>query len=154
MKGYSKKEIVDIVECALRKLYDKDRFLIEQQINEPCICHKFAEYLQEHFYEYNVDCVYNRHGKLVKEADGISYERGSKTDFIYPDILVHVRGNDERNILAVEAKKKYYDKKDDYAKLRFLTDKNKGYDYKLGLFIRFLRGGPKFIWFESGVELE
>ena len=72
-----------------------------------------------------------------------------------PDILVHKRGTDGFNLIAIEVKK---DKECpfDEAKLRALTkpfDDYGEYGYELGVFIWFPENIPSYKWFVGGVEI-
>lgn len=53
-------EIKRRVNSALDRLYETDKFLIDNNLCEPCINHRFGLYLQEIFPEHFVDCEYNR----------------------------------------------------------------------------------------------
>jgi hypothetical protein len=53
-------EIKRRVGTALDRLYDIDKFLIDNNLCEPCINHRFGLYLQEIFPDHFVDCEYNR----------------------------------------------------------------------------------------------
>lgn len=119
------------IEEALRLLYKKDRFLITNTTNERSITHKFAEYIQSLFPEWNVDCEYNRKGEgESKEIDG------QKTS--YPDIIVHLR-NTKHNLLIIEAKtshaQNYSDISDKEKIKKYIEDKK--YGYRFGLWICF-----------------
>ena len=69
-----------------------------RDIHEQALSHRLAYHLEnsDFFGGYHVDCEYNRHGDDVKED--------SKGRF-RPDIIVHVRGNDDSNLIMIEAKK-------------------------------------------------
>src|SRR5450756_2575994 len=87
---------------AVNFLIKNDAFLLEYAANERSITHKLAEYLQQRFLSYNVDCEYNRHGVDVKR---LSHECNQENNGrVYPDIVVHLRGNDNHNVLVIEAK--------------------------------------------------
>lgn len=61
------KDIQSRVIYALLSLKEKDMFLLENNLNERTISHKFAEYLQAHFSPvWDVDCEYNRNHDDVK----------------------------------------------------------------------------------------
>jgi len=55
-----KNEIKSKIITALEILYEKDLFLMKEDVNERSISHKLGEYLQILFSEFNVDCEYNR----------------------------------------------------------------------------------------------
>src|SRR4030042_3754738 len=58
-KVYEKEEIEYKIKIALGILFKNDSFLLEKDVNERSISHKLAEYLQEQFPDYDVDCEYN-----------------------------------------------------------------------------------------------
>jgi hypothetical protein len=123
-KAYEKEEIEHKVIIALGILFKKDSFLLEKDVNERSISHKLAEYLQEQFPDYDVDCEYNwqtddleerSHKKqlvFTKEEEALFYPKTDKDKIrdnnahtVYPDIIVHKRGHNENNLLIIEIKK-------------------------------------------------
>jgi hypothetical protein len=100
------------VRIALGKLITKDRFLLENYVNERSITHKLAEYLQAEFPLWNIDCEYNRVGteEVIKVLHGLPSCMGrvdtddTQARTVYPDIIVHKRGKTQ-NLLVIEAKK-------------------------------------------------
>lgn len=133
----------------------KDAFLLENDAHEQAITHKLAVHLQNEFRSYDVDCEYNRHllnSKLYYVEDGVNSGR--------PDIVIHKRGNDSRNLLVIEVKKQdrlMQIDSNDSKKLSAFTAPSSGdpndYGYKHGLFIAF--DGPdhiNLIWFTGGTE--
>jgi len=136
---------------AIQFVRARDSFLLESAANERSVTHKLAEYLQQEFPDYNVDCEYNRHGLLTKL---LPRECESQThEYVYPDVVVHVRGNDDSNLLVIEAKlgKKPTVPVCDAAKLKGFTKPDGDYHYQLGLFIGFdgVRD-PQLVWFRDG----
>lgn len=96
---------------AREKLLKKDGFLLENDVNERSITHKLAEYLEEEFPGWDVDCEYNRVGKApmnkrlhLQAEPSCTNDTDAKT--VYPDIIVHQRGKKKQNLLVIEAKKK------------------------------------------------
>ncbi len=93
---------VEPLAFALRKLFEHDARLLVLRAHERSVCHRLAIYLEEAYRALNgragivqVDCEYNRHDTDPKKVDG---------DLVYPDIIVHEREKDERNLLAIELK--------------------------------------------------
>ena len=93
-----------IMREAIRALYEKDSALFRRDVHEVAISHRLAIYLEQILKEKkllgdcSVDIEYNRNlygGKYLSKEN----ER--------PDILVHKRGNHERNLLIIEIKKEY-----------------------------------------------
>ena len=119
------------VRRALCGFFESDRDLLERCANERSITHKLAEHLQCQFEWLRVDCEYNRHGLCVKRLDGPTK--------VYPDIVVHRRGDDKCNLLVIEAKKsdnkRYIE--EDRCKLQGFTNPHGKYKYKFGLLLVF-----------------
>ena len=150
------------VKAALYEFFCKDRGLLELNVNERSISHKLAEYLQPQFEGLQVDCEYNRREGEVKRLNCLqpeetrSDDRDAKT--VYPDIIVHRRGNDDSNLLVIELKKLgaggvSHDKK----KLRAFTDPQCGYNYRLGILLVFDVSNQSLSWaacFREGEECE
>ncbi|MFC4620589.1 hypothetical protein ACFO4N_18030 [Camelliibacillus cellulosilyticus] len=115
---------------AVIKLYTNDDYLLKNNLNERTIMHKLAAYLQDEFIDegYNVDCEYNKNVEdksglktiyiLQKEArhirrfqvgkefeDNIKDEREYLIKPVYPDIVIHKRGSNHKNLLIIEIKK-------------------------------------------------
>lgn len=122
-----------------------DRDLLETDANERSMTHKFAEYLQRDFQDWNVDCEYNRHGddapkrlrwmmdKQVKADDGDGYT-------VFPDSIVHKRRKAE-NLLVIEAKKSGNSSDADQRKLdAFMSDPK--YRYKYAVLLLFVVDAP------------
>jgi len=61
--------IKEKVEYCLQILREKDRDLLDIDVNERTITHKLAEYLQNQFPSYDVDCEYNRYEKDTKKKE-------------------------------------------------------------------------------------
>lgn len=146
--SYSLGEIKMKVSAGLDLFSRRDSILLELNVNERSIAHKLAEYLQNEFSDWNVDCEYNRKGSIAKELDGIRYcDEQKRTDRIYPDIIVHIR-NTEKNLLVIEVK---VDSTDpcDIKKLQLFTNPRGSYRYCSGLFIQFKsdKSKPLLTWF-------
>jgi hypothetical protein len=54
------KKVERKVKCSINKLMEFDDFLLEKDVNERSITHKLAEYMQQEFKDWDVDCEYNR----------------------------------------------------------------------------------------------
>jgi hypothetical protein len=151
MKEYTEKEIKEKVEIALGILLKNDAFLLEHDVNERSISHKLAEYLQQLFPDYHVDCEYNRHGISIKRLPRACYNRTQEK--VYPDVVVHFRGIDDFNMLVIEIKPNPVLDKCDKIKLELFTKKSGNYKYRYGLFMGF--NGihkPLKIWFSNGKQ--
>ena len=153
MTGF--KTINKKVTKALRKLRKKDSSLLEIDVNERTISHKLAEYLQEEFPKLHVDCEYNRHGGLTKlldlPKDQINWDDiESKT--VFPDIVIHKRKIDSRNLLVIEIKKSSNKVKREFDINKIIGLTINTYNYKFGLFVEFNVDdcGHSLKWYKKG----
>jgi len=104
----TKEEIEEIINLAIKELIEKDKYLLEVNINERTITHRLAIYLEQYFENWNVDCEYNRNHEDIKKLK--NYLKTTTTDdteakTVFPDIIVHKRGTNENNLLVIEVKK-------------------------------------------------
>ena len=154
-------EIIEHIDTALTSLFERDNWLIKQDLSEQSISHKFAEYLQPLFPDYNVDCEYNgnidrpngrkkiflvkqhlREKGLLRDAEENDLEKELTERATFPDIIIHRRGTNEFNLCIIGVKKNTssvaYDY--DYLKLEAYTTELIGNDlkYQLGIFISFI----------------
>jgi hypothetical protein len=135
-------DIEERVNRAKAKFLERDRYLLEVNANERSMTHKLAEYLQAEFPEFNVDCEFNRKGNLPKElhinvsSDLSEDDTDAKT--VFPDIIVHRRG-EPANFLVIEAKKSGGNDRTDRQKLdAFKRDGE--YNYQYAILMRFDTG--------------
>jgi len=143
LEDISDEEIKKKVYICIRQLLKNDLHLLEIRANERSIAHKLAEYLQQQFPDWHVDVEYNRHGVKIKR---ISEKK------VYPDIIVHLR-NTDLNLLVIELKCSNRSYNVDIEKLSSLTDPNGKFKYKLGLFLKLIKGEIKEVrWFKNGRE--
>ena len=133
---------------ALSDFITNEKFLLQNNLNERTLTAKLSCYIQNLFSDFNVDCEYNR------MMDGKDYntkklgledieERSIKANdteqkTVFPDIIIHKRGDNSQNFVAIEAKKSSNrnDREIDFKKLRAFTDKDK-LNYQFGFFIEF-----------------
>jgi hypothetical protein len=153
---YSKQELKEKIVICSKILFEKDSFLLKNGLHKRSTVHKFAEYLQILFSNWNVDFEYD---KDIDE-DGIDSKRepgirsaSHKTDRVVPDIIIHKRGTHE-NLLVIEIKKVEDNEIPDIKKLIEFTSPSGNHKYKLGLFIEFHSiEEPTERWFENGNEI-
>lgn len=129
---------------AIRSFLAKDDELLRRHVHERAMTHKFAEALQRGFRSWQVDCEYNKDGKVPKRID--LPERRDKS--IYPDIIVHHRGLPE-NLLVIEAKPSDAHREDvayDQRKLEAYITGHLGYHY--AVFLTFVVGGHPDVKYE------
>lgn len=151
----------EFINKAIDKLIEKDKYLLDNDVNERAITHKLAEHMQHIVGELlDVDCEYNRNinnnnlNDIIKRIPNNSNKEDIKniieeiqnlidkenySGIVNPDIIVHKRGECKYNTIIVEAKKSDNldtSKKLDDLKLRLYTlDENLNYSY--GVYIEF-----------------
>ena len=134
---------------AVNKLLRDDAFLLSKDAHERSITHRLAVYLEDEFPDWNVDCEYNRDGhdpKRVGFEAGKQDESKGEGSLVYPDIIVHHRGQRD-NLLVVEVKSKSGGDKRDKHKLCAYKS---GLGYSHALFLRFTRhGAVKAEWIDG-----
>jgi len=138
-------EVERLVRDAVNMLFACDAALLGNDNSEWAIAHRLAVYLEQLLPGWNIDCEFNRQGD---ENDPKALESGSR---VRPDIIVHHRGQVERehNLLAIELKKS--DAVADHVKVKEYTSAPAGsrtFQYQYGLSVSV----PSFevTWFESG----
>lgn len=155
LKKYTNNEIKNNLFIAIDQLFKKDNFLLENEAHERSLAHKLAEYLQELFQDWNVDCEYNKKGLDIKRmSEIIGCQNLHETDRILPDIIIHHRGY-ENNLLVIEMKTKKSSTVNecDDIKLKEFTKPDGKYKYQLGLFIGFEKlKKPQLVWYKNGEE--
>jgi hypothetical protein len=170
------------VEASIAEFFRNDVLLLENDVSERAITHKLAQYLEGEIKErhkgVSVDCEYNRnleHGPNAPKSillleqwreNELENRPNLKEDdyrsvTTFPDIIVHHRGDNKRNLLIIEVKKSTnpVGSEFDYQKLRAFTDVTgvNPYKYRHGLFILFRTGvanppKPTLTWFCKGEE--
>ena len=170
MEGNNWEEIEEKVNLALDTFYEKDKYLIDNDIHERSMTHKLAIYLEELFKEYDVDCEYNKNISESKKIHDIESEiqkirKIEKDEYkdsvvVFPDITIHKRGNKLKNLLVIEVKKDNAIKNNkskleeiDILKLKAYTTEDLNYRY--GIYINLKNSREKVVIkkFENGVEV-
>ena len=93
------------VQGALRLLFVNDASLLETDVAERTIAARLMAYLIPRFPAHDVDVEYNRHGLEPKRVNLPELYRGLRGGRIYPDLIVHQRGHDRKNLLVIQIKK-------------------------------------------------
>ncbi len=106
-------DIENTIIQALQSTFSEE-YLLDVNVSERAMVHRFAVHLEDKFPGYRVDCEYNRNHYVPKTLDG--HKR-------YPDIIVHKRCTPD-NLLVIEVKKSTV--KDD----AFVSEKEKLFEYK------------------------
>lgn len=154
----------NMVDKALDLLYEREFYLFENDLSERNMVFHFSRYFSlllvgTCFEDYNLDCEYSKNKLDQSGYKCIIYNYDNKEHKIYPDFILHRRGNNKYNILAIEFKK--YNNRDrqakynDYLKLKALTNSNGEFKYRLGLFIVLgkTRSDVKITTFIKGKEI-
>lgn len=132
----NKKEFLLLLENALSELISLEDNIIERKLYEVCINHRFANYLNNEIKKCNiykwleVDLEYDKNYDKKKE---ILTAKGKEP--IRPDILIHQREDNNNNMVAIECKKNYMNKKDRTKLLKLLDDP---FNYRLTCWISYL----------------
>lgn len=159
-------EVRRIVTEALNAL-SKEPKLFTFRINERTLTQRLSLHLQKRFGDkLSVDCEYNRmwedNEDLVKElpwgAEQVwTDDEDGRT--VYPDIIVHIRGEQYENLLVVEAKRNHVGPdlpEIDERKLERFTHPEGDFAYRHGAFVNFFTmRDPKrveLIWFRNGAS--
>ncbi len=139
---------------AIEKLKSNDAGLLNISVNERTISHKLAEYLQQEFTRWHVDCEYNRKMEDRKTLH-VNYDKVTDNDIeaktVFPDIIVHHRQSDD-NLLVIEMKKNGIELIRDETKLRAFTSPE--YAYLFGLLLILKRNDFEMQWFAKGERFE
>ncbi|WP_125461608.1 MULTISPECIES: hypothetical protein [Rhodomicrobium] len=128
-------ELLEIAASAIETFVASEPELFAVDVNERSLSARLALHLQHRFPEWHVDCEYNRLGDGIKR---LPRPEGTSTDdrqgrTIYPDIIVHRRG-ERSNLLVIEVKKHDNDDTDrDVEKLTGLTEPGGEYAYRHGI---------------------
>lgn len=123
-------KIEELIITTCKKLYRKDRYLIEKNLCERAIVFRFGIYMQELMLkdnilkEYNLDNEYN---KNIDERKSTSNDPNGR----YVDLIIHKRGYNHSNLLCMEFKKKRISKVD-RRKIDDLMSPMEVYKYKYG----------------------
>jgi hypothetical protein len=102
-REYTYEEVLHRLHRAAERVRDNDIRLMDYAGSEQAVAHRLAVYVEHEFPEFSTDCEYNRQGDegATKRAVLIP---GGKERGVEPDIIVHKRGPDGPNLLAIEVK--------------------------------------------------
>ncbi|MBP6731086.1 MAG: hypothetical protein KA149_03450 [Chitinophagales bacterium] len=157
--------IIEKIEIAIDALLSNDSWLLEKDLSERSITHKLAEYIQPLFLDHNVDCEYNgdadrdngdadhlgrkRVGIITSQLAGLGLltkrESQDETDqeflerLVYPDIIIHKRGTNKKNLCIIEVKKSTSTVPYTYDRLKlcaYTTNQYGNLNYQLGVFVK------------------
>ena len=144
MGEITKEQVEALIKSALDQLYRKDQYLIDNRpyrketngnhhVGERSIVFRLAHYMQNimdstpAFENYVLDCEYNRNGVHAKTLPSFPYG-------VYPDVIIHNRGNNDNNLLIMEVKT-YWNtgNTQDVKKIREFLDASGKYHFSFGL---------------------
>src|SRR5262245_58447390 len=94
-------EISEKLQAALADLFNEDLELLQRNASERAIAARLAVHISRYFPEYHVDVEYDRHGLEIKKLNLPVECRGGGRRRVIPDLIIHERGNDDRNLLAI-----------------------------------------------------
>jgi hypothetical protein len=155
-------ELKTIVNSTIGSLYRYDISLMERRANERSIAFRFGLYFNETIRassfaqdpDLTIDFDYNRNLDNVKNMHGFNDRHG-----VYPDIILHHRGFNDKNIFVIEFKgiwnRNVDDRKRDFTKLIEFTHPDRNdYQYGLGVFIDlgYDFDGCRFTYFLNGEQ--
>lgn len=144
-----------LIKASLDCLYIYDKYLIvneppdnpENHVSERSIVFRFGIYFQHFlsvnplFKDYDLDCEYNRYFYDKKTLPG--FKNG-----VYPDLIIHKRGNMEQNLLVMEFKSWWNcNNQTDTEKIKHFIDPNGSYQYQYGVSIIVKKNEPELEWF-------
>ncbi len=162
---YNKEILIGLVEESLQDLYDKDMHLIDNApmnrevegkhyVGERAIVFRFAHYLLSNIEKMDVDpdlsldCEYNRNGCMNKALP--SFPQG-----VIPDVIIHKRGSNDKNVLVMEFKTHWNDKQEkDEDKIIELTDQRGEYRYSCGMTVLIGRDEATIKLYVDGNEVK
>ncbi len=98
-------ELIDkLVRRSMDRVIDHDKRLLVLGPSERAVMHRLAVYIEQDFPGWHVDCEYNRQGD-VGDRKQARLAADAPLQDMDPDIIVHLRGTDNRlNLLAIEVK--------------------------------------------------
>lgn len=128
-EGYERPDVELILQQALRRLEKKHQQLLRWDVHERTLVSHLVCLLNGQFSRgLSVDMEYNReHGCAVK--------RNSSGATVYPDLIVHERGNDDNNLLVIECKKSNARKGEKTKAVEKLAEHQRKRKYKYAAFI-------------------
>ena|SRR5690606_2798398 len=169
-------KVIGILEDAIKQFQAEDSWLLDNNLSEQSMSHKLAEHIQKHFVEYNydVDCEYNgdvdnESGRKrisfllcrLAEIGLLSSPTGPLEDeliqrAVFPDIIVHKRGNNENNLLVIEVKKSSSSVPFHFDQLKLQaytsTENENHLNYQLGVFLELNEECCKISCYKDGYK--
>jgi len=104
----TQQEMESYLNRALDALFESDAHLLDANSSERSVTHLLAIHLMHEAPGFDVDCEYNRDGFDVKRlelSERVTTDENTEAVTVFPDIVIHQRGTNDRNLLVVEVKK-------------------------------------------------
>lgn len=122
-------EVRALVGAAIARVIRDERELLDRNVSERTLADHLARFIREDVStDFSVDVEYNRHVDDPKRLDLPPREHPDEepqATIVSPDIVVHVRGTDDHNLLVLEVKKPGGDLDYDERKLRAFREQLK-----------------------------
>jgi hypothetical protein len=122
-------QVAALVNSAITRVIAAERELLDRNVSERTLADHLARFIREAVpLPYAVDVEYNRH---IDDPKRLQLPRENALDdevratIAVPDIVVHVRGTDDHNLLALEVKKPGRNRAKDERKLRAFSEQLK-----------------------------
>jgi len=174
-------EIIELLSRSLNLVIKNDLWLISHNLSEQSISNKIAYYLVSLFPEYHVDCEYNGDiendsgrktinllkdelsaRNLLRDNERNDLESDLTTRSVFPDIIIHTRGTNNRNLCIIEVKKDTSSVSYEYDSLKLSAYTSNNHDntlkYQLGVFVEVITGehqpGFSLQYFKNGAPIE
>lgn len=129
----------EVLQEALRQLFERERAILENDVNERTICAALAEILRPFFPRHSVHAEYNRRGIVPKEIGLPDADGNLIRNRVFPDIIVHQPGHDRENLLVIEVKKTTNNATDEADRIKLLEMRQQ-IGYRFAAFIRISAG--------------
>jgi hypothetical protein len=98
-----------LVQAAIDSLVAREPELVDLDVTERTLSHHLARYMSELVESpLSVDCEYNRHfgdPKRLNLPPRKALDREIRATTVFPDIIVHQRNTNARNLVVLELKK-------------------------------------------------
>lgn len=150
--------LIKLLKESVKKCYQNDKSLIDRGGMEQACVARIFYYMQDALYHnpeydflssYNLDCEYNKNMNEPQETPRCS--KGTR-----PDLIVHRRQDQPNrdNLLVVEFKactSKMTAK--DRIKLEDFTHPDRGYAYKLCVFVKLNKKEASYTFYQNGIKI-
>lgn len=159
MKKYTNDQIlINLLKEAVEKCYQNDKNLIDRGGMEQACVARIFYYMQDLIYHdsryvffknYNLDCEYNKNMQEQKVLPRCP--KGTR-----PDLILHCREDRPRrdNQLIVEFKARTSSMTEkDRIKLEDFTHPDRGYAYKLGIFVKLNKKEALYTFYQNGSKI-